>query len=559
LFTDARSFPRDTVIDSDICVVGAGAAGITLALDFAAAGLRVCLLESGGFAPNWENQRLAEGESIGSLYSPLDSSQLRLFGGNTNAWGGWFRGFDKIDFRHRAWVDGSGWPFDMEALAPYAGRAHEICEVPCVDYAVQSLSTVADPRARLIPFDPARVESVVYRFSPPTRFGRVYRRAVERADAINCLINAHALKVETTWDGRHVTAIDVGCLAGGRFKVTGRAFVLAAGAIENARLLLLSNDILSAGLGNTNDVVGRYFMDHPHILRPLLAGRRDFPFGLYGLTFRDRGFTVGLSIPATLQRNEKILNYKASIHPIFSGHDSSAWHAFRDLVLRFSRKWGLDPYDRLRMPFKRKTLSPRQVADVLCRLDKVALGAFSQAVRPQRLVSRLVLESKPEQAPNWASRVMLGERRDAFGSPQARVDWRLSAIDRHTVARSEEIIGAELRRIGIAELPSTADRGTVEFVGGWHQIGTTRMHSDPRHGVVDANCRVHGMQNLFIAGASVFPTGGSVSPMPTLLALALRLADHVKQLLQSPSAVHSPSAEVGAIGVAGAGGDPASR
>jgi choline dehydrogenase-like flavoprotein len=168
------------------------------------------------------------------------------------------------------------------------------------------------------------------------------------------------------------------------------------------------------------------------------------------------------------------------------------------------------------------------------------------------------LESKPEQAPNWASRVMLGERRDAFGAPQARVDWRLSAIDRHTVMRAEEIIDAELRRIGIAELPSAGDHRAVEFVGGWHQIGTTRMHDDPRQGVVDANCRVHGMRNLFIAGASVFPTGGSVSPMPTLLALALRLSDHVKQLLQSPSAVHSPSAEVATIGVANAGGDPAS-
>src|SRR5690242_17096368 len=146
LFTDARSFPRDTVIDSDICVVGAGAAGITLALDFAAAGLRVCLLESGSFTPNWENQRLAEGESVGSLYSPLDSSQLRLFGGNTNAWGGWFRSLDDIDFCHRAWVDGRGWPFDMEVLAPYAGRVHAICEVPCLDYAVQSLPTLADPR-----------------------------------------------------------------------------------------------------------------------------------------------------------------------------------------------------------------------------------------------------------------------------------------------------------------------------------------------------------------------------------------------------------------------------
>ncbi|MGO8917547.1 MAG: FAD-dependent oxidoreductase [Stellaceae bacterium] len=558
MFIDGRGIPPDSIIDSDICIIGAGAAGIALARQFAASDLRVCLLESGGLDADAAAQALAEGDSVGTLYSPLEAAQLRFFGGNTNAWGGWFRGFDDIDFRPRAWVEASGWPFDGRALAPYAERVQAICDVPWGDDGDQSLAAIANPRARLIPFDPARVESAFYRFSPPTRFGRVYRRQIKRSRAITCVINAHALKVETTPDTRRVTGIEVGCLAGSRLKVTGRVFILAAGAIENARLLLLSNDRAPAGLGNAHDQVGRYFMDHPHTRRALLPGPRQFPFGLYGLAFRDRGVAAGLSITAAAQRVEKMLNYKASIYPIFYGEGSPSWEGFRNFALKLSRKWGADPYDRGRLPFVPKTTGPRQVAAMLGRPDKVVLGALAQASKSERLASGLVLESRLEQAPNRASRVTLQDGRDAFGLPRARVDWRLLPIDRHSALRAEDIIDAELQRIGIGRLaplaPEERDQWPAEFAGGWHQIGTTRIHADPRCGVVDANCQVHGVGNLFIAGASVFPTGGSVSPMPTLLALALRLADHVQEILRRPLAGSSRPAPARAMGSVGSGG-----
>jgi choline dehydrogenase-like flavoprotein len=545
LLIDARGIPPDSIIDSDICIIGAGAAGIALALHCAASELRVCLLESGGLDVGSAAQSLAEGDSIGMRYSPLDSAQLRFFGGNTNAWGGWFRGFDDIDFRERDWVESSGWPFDAEALAPYLERAQALCEVSS-EAAAASLAALADARAQIIPLDPAQVETVLYRFSPPTRFGRTYREAIQASAMVRCLFNAHALKLETDRDARHVTAVAAGCLAGNRFKLTARLVVLAAGAIENARLLLLSNDAAPRGLGNGHDLVGRYFMDHPHTRRALLPGPRRFPFGLYGLAFRGRGLAAGLSIAPALQRQEGLLNYKASIYPILHGQRSPGWEGFRDLVLKLSRKWASDPYDRMRLPFSRKVIGPRQLAALALRLDGVLLGALSQLVKSERLVCGLMLESKPEQAPNWASRVTLADGRDAFGLPRACVDWRLLPLDRRTVARAEEIIDAELRRLGIGLLaPPAAPEGEpwpADFVGGWHQIGTTRMHSDARRGVVDANCQVHGIANLFVAGASVFPTGGSVSPMPTLLALALRLADHLTRLLEKPLALgHRPS------------------
>jgi choline dehydrogenase-like flavoprotein len=553
MFIDARSVPSGSKLECDVCIVGAGAAGIALALELDRGDLDLCLLESGGLALEWQQQALAQGDSVGAAYSPLDSAQLRFFGGNTNAWGGWFRALDEIDFKRRLWVPESGWPFPAGELAPHLERAHAFCRVPSSDYAPAAVSALGDPAASLLPLDPTRLESVLYRFSPPARFNTLYREAVERSQRIKCLLHAHALGLCASHDARMVTAVKIGSLDGNRLAVSARIVILAAGAIENARLLLLSNDVAPAGLGNERDLVGRYLMDHPHTRRPILRGPRRWPLGVYGLAFRGRGLCAGLSLPEALQQQEALLNYKASIYPVLRGQDSAAWRGFRDLALKLSRKWGADPYDRFRLPFARKQVGPKQVLAMLARGDQVVLGALAQLLKSEMFVGGLELESKPEQSPNRASRVTLQPERDAFGLPRARIDWRLLPIDRRTVVRAEEIIDGEFQRLGVGRLaplaPEERESWPPDFAGGWHQMGTTRAHADPRHGVVDAQCRVHGVGNLFIAGASVFPTGGSVSPTPTLLALAFRLAAHVRSVLASPL-----SRRVAAATFAGAAG-----
>jgi choline dehydrogenase-like flavoprotein len=538
MFLDARTIPDGTVLETGLCIVGAGPAGITLAREFAGTGVAVCLLESGGLAFERAVQALAEGTSAGARYTGLDTCQLRYFGGNGNAWGGWFRGLDDSDFAPRPWVEDSGWPFPAAELAPYYAAAHALSEVASADYDVdRAVALLGDPRAGLIPFDPVRLESILYRFSPPTRFGQVYRDAIEKAPNIRCLTHAHALGIRASGGDRpEATRLSAGCLDGGRFEVAARIFVLAAGGIENARLLLLSNDVRPQGLGNEHDLVGRYFMDHPHVMRPLVADGRKAALGLYGLSFRGRGIAAGISLPAAVQEAEGILNYKASIYPVYPGQDSRGWQSFRNLVLSLAPSWRTDPYDRFALPFAEKRISAGQVWDILRQLPQVTLGAFAQLLKPDRLVSTFVLESKPEQAPNRDSRVVLERERDAFGLNRARLEWRLKPIDRRTVVRAEAIVDAELRRLGIGRLaPLPQDLGEewpADFSGGWHQIGTTRASADPRQGVVDAQCRVHGVTNLFVAGASVFPTGGAVSPTPTVLALTLRLADHLKPMLR---------------------------
>lgn len=535
MLVDARTLPDGAIVEADLCIVGAGSAATAIATRLAGTGIRICLLESGGLEVAPETQALAKGASTGLRYSDLETCQLRCLGGNANAWGGWFSPLDEIDFQRRSWVEASGWPLSSAELAPYYRWAHELCEVPQADHDLaKAVEAIGSPRARPIPFDRARLETALYRFSPPTRFGRKYRALIEKSPEIHCLTHATVLGIRSTSDARQVTGVSVGCLSGRRLEARAMTFVLAAGAIENARLLLLSSELAASGLGNRHDLVGRYFMDHPHTRRVLIRGPKPIPLGLYGMSFRKHGIAAGIALPPSLQEKERLLNYRASIYPVYASQASSGWRTFRNLALSLSSRWSSDPYDRCALPFAPKRPSARQILRMAGQVDRVAAAALIELVKPDRLASGLVLESKPEQAPDPHSRITLGGECDAFGRRRATVHWRLSSVNQRTARRAEEIIDQELRRLGIGLLaplgPEERD-WVAGCVGGWHQIGTTRAHEDPRQGVVDQNLRVHGISNLFVAGASVFPTGGAVSPMPTILALAARLADHLKTVL----------------------------
>jgi choline dehydrogenase-like flavoprotein len=544
MIIDARQIDRDTEIETDLCIIGAGAAGVTIARAFDGKDIRICLVESGGLEYDALNNSLYRAKNIGHPYWPLDECQCRFFGGNTNCWGGWCRPFDELDFQSRSWVLDSGWPFNYSELAPYYGPAHKIVEIPSDSYVPEEkVSELADGQAHLLKVSSERLETLIYQFSPQTKFRLVYIDSIKNSNNIKCLLHANVTNIETTHDAREVARVAIGCLNGNRFSVRAKTFVLAAGGTENPRLLLNSRNIMSCGLGNEYDLVGRFFMEHPHTRRRIIPMSKRAPVALYGLRFYQRGVSARLSLTAATQEREGLLNYSANIHRVYLGSLGRGWLSLRKIVLAFKGNRRGDPFLRM-PPYGLKRVTPWDIWQIARNLPLNTFGGFLQLFQPNMFVQGYILESKSEQAPNRDSRIMLQSDRDPFGLNRVSLDWRTLPIDRQSVIRAEEIVEDELRRLNIGtleplspeELVDWPKKGNLEeggwqtgLEGGWHQLGTTRMNDDRRKGVVDRHCRMHGTSNLFICGGSVFPTVGAGPPTLTIIALALRLSEHLMQ------------------------------
>lgn len=534
--------PDGTVIRCDVCIVGSGAAGITMARRLGNGPLRVCLLESGGLEEEPESQALSQGENVGLPYYDLQETRSRVFGGSTNRWGGWCRPLDELDFEHRPWVAYSGWPITRRDLEPFYEQAAQLCQIG--DWLDEPLRLgKAIPVLYRPPFAGGEISTTVWRASPPTKFGSVYRGDIEAAANVTALLHANAVELETDQAARKVKVVRVACLAGPEFRVQARVFVLAAGAIESARLLLASNRSAPDGLGNQNDRVGRFFMEHPHVVTGRIVLEDGPGTGRKTITALDRGITgtrarlalqrpaggikCGYTILPTIQEAEKLLNYSAHL-TTGSRQLREGSEIYRSLEMVMSNMRSLQTIVRHRaLPAGLST----HLGRIVVNPGEVARVLGGELLRkPQALE----IYTQCEQAPNPDSRVTLGERRDALGVPRVRLDWRLSEIDKLSIRRSQQIIGAQLRRTGVGSLEADPwlmtddDLWSTSLRGGHHHLGTARMSDDPKAGVVDRHCRVHGMTKLYVSDGSVFPTGGYANPLLTIVALALRTADHLR-------------------------------
>ena len=497
MIIDARGIEKAKRVKTDICVLGAGPAGITLAREFSKTGHSVCLVESGGFAEEEATQALNHGIDEGTVArrNHLYESRRRLFGGTTAVWGGWCRPLDEIDFSPRPWVPHSGWPFRKSHLAPYYRRASAVFHID--PFVTDHGDEIALPHPFLLEKS-TRVATKVFQLSPlyKEKFGEAYRDELARSKNIQVLLFANAVEVHTRDHGGVVSRVECACLGGNRFMVEPRYIVLAMGGIENPRLLLLSNRVHKAGLGNEHDVLGRYYMEHPWIYG---AGDLVLIDSEPLTVLNDKRFAT-LAITEKVQEHEELMNFRLVLsryaegnHKIFSG----------------------------------------KIGQSVTRLSSMGKPK-STAVRRAPQYFRMDVSS--EQVPNPESRVTLAGERDALGNQQARLKWQLSAMDSDTIRRSMKLIGRELGKhhLGRAQIViDEDDPWPLRTSGAHHHMGGTRMHPDRRKGVVDADCRVHGVSNLFIAGSSVFPTVGFANPTFTIVALALRLADHLKGLMKT--------------------------
>jgi len=500
MILDAATLDRSRFEQSfDVCVIGAGPAGITLARRLARAGASVALMEAGGFDITEESQDVYRGENVGRDYFELDTARLRYFGGTSNHWGGWCRALDLYDFAPKPFHPMSGWPISDLDIDPYRAEADHILDLPSATEAPDLPIKESDYIFRHFQF----------RFSPPTRFGEKYRDEIAASDRITLVLNANL--VDLRLDG--VAARVAGAVfrnydpADPGFTVTARAYALCCGGIENARLLLNFTSQIPQGVGNRTDMVGRCFCDHPHyvvgdvVLQTLVLEREFYsPF-------------------ETFMLDAKCLNFGMRLEP--------GW---------------IEPAD---LPALARQVTDDEFAIHLgqrVRDSAVDLTATRRTPLPSPSPQTAVMRMAQEQQQNLESRVLLGEASDAFGLRRVRLDWRLTDLDIHTMRTAatafaghlaEQSIGRARIRPWLLQDPPAFPPFPEEEVGGKHHMCTTRMSADPKTGVVDADCKVHDLANLFIGGSSVFATTGHANPTYTITQLALRLGDHLTEWLKA--------------------------
>ena len=511
MFVDARTLDDNSTLTADLAIVGAGPAGITVARAFAGRNLRVALIESGALEATAETQALYEGESVGIDY-PLAATRLRYFGGSSNHWGGFCRPLDVIDFEARDWVPHSGWPFGRDELMLYYATADGLVEVAPANYEDSTYWQRKTGKA-LLQLATGRMVLGFVHYGPPTHFGTRYQDELVGAGNIQILLNANVVNIAAGPNARTVTHLDVRTLTGKKHRVRAQQFVLATGGLENPRLLLLSNDVMPMGLGNQHDLVGRFFMEHPH-----LPG------------FGEIVMVDEIRLPQIFREN-----IPADGHYVNAAFKPTAEFMRRERLLNATLQVGVAGH------YRRQDSVPHPDADKAAahadmlraaRPFLVEAGAPAGETAEQRLGVWLGLGCACEQVPNPDSRVTLADTRDALGLRRIRLDWRLTEQDRRSVVRHMRSLALEFGALGIGRmLVDIEDDGQwpEQVIGGSHHMGTTRMHDDPKQGVVDRNCKVHDIDNLYVAGSSVFPTCGTANPTLTLVALAVRLAEHLQE------------------------------
>ncbi|AZG09792.1 GMC family oxidoreductase [Pigmentiphaga sp. H8] len=546
MLLDANTLPQDARLHADICIVGAGAAGIAMALSLADSGLDVIVLEAGGQEPEPRTQALYEGTvEDAALHSPLDRYRQRELGGSTTIWGGRCMPLDPIDFEARPYIAGSGWPIGAEDLAPYYPAANAWCEAG--DYAYTMAEAFAGPRRPMLDgFDESHFSThTLERFSCPTNFGGRYLQRLRTAPDLRVVLHANVTRLELDEAGEAIRRVEFKTLDGKTFAVSADSVVLAAGGLEVVRLLLNSPGRTGRGLGNAHDVVGRYYMCHLAgtignlVLAPPHRAWHGYDVADDGTYCRRR-----LALRPGVQREQGIGNFVARLH---HPRITDPAHGTAILSLLFLAR-AFVPYEYAKRLHgdERVTVGAwlRHGVNVLRGAPSV-VGFLWHWLRDRTLAARKFpsiivyprterysLDFHAEQEPNRESRVSLGASVDELGMRRLHVDWRYTRQDVATVQKSLALLAADVRDSGIGEFdydPGVVEREMTRYGAyGGHHIGTARMGDDPRTSVVDRNCRVHEVRNLYVAGAAVFPTSSQANPTLTLVALALRLARHLQ-------------------------------
>jgi len=545
MLRDARTLTDGAELTADVCIVGSGPGGLTVAAHLAGSGRSVIVLETGGEEPDPQIQRLAEGDVVGDPLLNPSTIRHRRIGGNANAWclkmadggiGVRHAALEAHDFERREWIPESGWPFDLDHLRPFYERASVTCGCSARPYD-------ADPwergEAMRWTLDPSIVTSRVFQFGASTSFTQVLRGRIEQDPNSTLLHHATAVEIEVNESGRAAERVRCRQFDGREFTVAATTIVLATGGLANASLLLQSNSRLPNGVGNGNDLVGRYLQDHPLVAGgSMVLARKELwnRSAFYDMRLVDGTSALGhLSVAAEAQRKDHLLGLSAVFFPRPTQRRSVGLDAMKQFVE--TRSEGHSPAQL--MSYGARMLAGADYLPIAAYrklrwhqslYPGFGRGGWSEMPTLDRKFVRFEVIHQAEQSPEPTNRVMLGREKDALGCPRLRVEWKFSRSDSEAAARGRRVIAAELLRAGIGTvtLPDDGDLPELGTAAGTaHHIGTTRMHDDPKRGVTDRNARLHEVENVYVAGSSLFPTGAFANPTLTIVALAHRLADHL--------------------------------
>jgi len=496
MIVDAAQLADRSTITARVVVIGGGVVGIALSRQLADAGLEVAMLESGGLRPEAGASDLYAGSmTVGTSADGaedndgyLTASRVRCLGGAGNVWGGKCGPLDPIDFEKRAWVPYSGWPVDRAALEPFYDRACALLELPRFrrpepgknwpEPLFEHRTTAFAPRTR-----------AYTRYTGALADGpfQAYKDAATNHPRITVYLNANVTNIGLRADGRRVESLTVRTLNGRTHTAQAASYVLATGGIENVRLLLASNTVVPAGIGNHSDWLGRAFQGHTTVnVNPaaIWAMKSAEAMEPYDISRSDGPHTV-LGFSDGYQTAKRQLNVTMTLAGPGSNHPATT-----------------------------------------TALKAVTANAMKTAAGMQRAVYLMI-----EHPPNRDSRITLSSSaRDALGMPRVQLEMRHQEAELAALEEMIATVARELGRCRSGRLQWSATR--KDWIASMkslsrHHMGATRMASSPSDGVVDEHCAVHGVGNLHIAGSSVFPTSGLCNPTLTLLALAFRLGDRL--------------------------------
>jgi choline dehydrogenase-like flavoprotein len=514
--------PRE--LKADICIVGAGAAGLALAMEFVNSDLEVVVLESGGWESEARTQALYDTEQTGMPFQSAHTGRFRILGGTTTRWGGQSLPLTPLDFERREWVNHSGWPISYDGLLSYYDRANRFLGVDTRDYRDETAKHLRLNRPLL---DPATLDYHFSKWAPQPNLRQTYRRALERSGNVRVVLHANVTELEV--DGPRVRIVHYCSLGRQIGTIKAAYFILATGGLEIPRLLLSSRRQVPTGLGNECDQVGRFLQEHPatllgevevtdaHKLQQLFNGRRA----------EGRRFSARLSLSRAIQEKKGLLNASAGF--LFSLPTDQGFGLLRAAVKRQSSAIRDLTYGRI-------------LSESVRCLPELITAAWMLGIEGRIFTPGASCEvaASFEQEPNPSSRVILSEKYDELGMPLANIHWRLTRKTYETAVQFASVIDHTLRTLQVGRLKRSdwllQDDGVSDYEQFFHDqnhhIGTARISVSPQDGVVDSDLKVHSLLNLYIASSATFPTGGHSNPTLTMLALTIRLADHLRRKYQ---------------------------